>query len=134
MKWALIILIDLTKLIVSDKLFLDIQLIHSFMPNLLRKSWMVSNGYVFRLIYQSSQKGKFYLFLLFWTVPFEFDIKYLVSCVNIYCFAKFKLFNMLGFDSDIFTLQLWNRMHWTCSRFLSLALESLAGMPEGKTN
>jgi hypothetical protein len=31
-------LVDLTKLIVSDKLFLDIQLIHSFMPNLLRKS------------------------------------------------------------------------------------------------
>ena len=43
-KWnrSLIILVDLTKLIVSDKLFLDIQLIHSFMPNLLQKSWMVS--------------------------------------------------------------------------------------------
>ena len=38
-------MVDLTKLIVSDKLFLDIQLIHSFMPNLLRKSWMVSNNY-----------------------------------------------------------------------------------------
>ena len=29
-------------LIVYDKMFLDDQLIHSFMPNLLQKSWMVS--------------------------------------------------------------------------------------------
>ena len=35
-----------TKLIVSDKLFLDIQLIHSLMPNLLWKSWMVSIQHV----------------------------------------------------------------------------------------
>ena len=42
-KWnrSLIILVDLMNWIVSDKLFLDIQLIHSFMPNLHQKSWMV---------------------------------------------------------------------------------------------
>ena len=31
--------------IVSDKLFLDIQLIHSFMPNSPKKYWMVSNAH-----------------------------------------------------------------------------------------
>jgi hypothetical protein len=39
---SLIILVDLTILIVGDKLLLDIQLIHSFMPNLILKPWMVS--------------------------------------------------------------------------------------------
>ena len=40
-----------TKLIVSDKLFLDIQLIHSLMPNLLWKSWMVSIQHVYYELY-----------------------------------------------------------------------------------
>ena len=43
-KWnrSLIILVDLMNWIVSDKLFLDFQLIHSFMPNSHKNSWMVS--------------------------------------------------------------------------------------------
>ena len=32
-------------LILSDKLLLDIQLIHTFMPNTIHKPWMVSSGY-----------------------------------------------------------------------------------------
>jgi hypothetical protein len=54
-------MVDLTKLIVSDKLFLDIQLIHSFMPNLLRKSWMVSNAY------SLANEMSFESFSLFWS-------------------------------------------------------------------
>ena len=30
-------------LILSDKLLLDIQLMHTFMPNMIHKPWMVSN-------------------------------------------------------------------------------------------
>ena len=33
-------------LILSDKLLLDIQLIHTFMPNMIHKPWMVSSKYV----------------------------------------------------------------------------------------
>ena len=32
-------------LILSDKLLLDIQLMHTFMPNMIRKPWMVSSAY-----------------------------------------------------------------------------------------
>ena len=40
---SLIILVDLTVLILSDKLLLDIQLTHTFMPNMIHKPWMVPN-------------------------------------------------------------------------------------------
>ena len=40
---SLIILVDLTVLILSDKLLLNIQLTHTFMPNMIHKPWMVSN-------------------------------------------------------------------------------------------
>ena len=43
---SLIILVDLTMLILSDKLLLDIQLMHTFMPNMIHKPWMVSIKYV----------------------------------------------------------------------------------------
>ena len=39
---SLIILVDLTMLILSDKLLLDIQLNHTFMPKMIHKPWMVS--------------------------------------------------------------------------------------------
>ena len=32
-------------LILSDKLLLDIQLLHTFMPNMIHKPWMVSSDY-----------------------------------------------------------------------------------------
>ena len=45
-------------LILSDKLLLDIQLNHTFMPKMIHKPWMVSNSYVpvrcfqtFRILY-----------------------------------------------------------------------------------
>ena len=41
---SLIILVDLTMLILSDKLLLDIQLNHTFMPKMIHKPWMVYNG------------------------------------------------------------------------------------------
>jgi hypothetical protein len=37
-------------MILPDKLLLDIQLIHTFMPNMIHKPWMVSNGYQLGLI------------------------------------------------------------------------------------
>ena len=37
-------------MILPDKLLLDIQLIHAFMPNMIHKPWMVSNGYQLGLI------------------------------------------------------------------------------------
>ena len=43
---SLIILVDLTVLILSDKLILDIQLTHTFMPNMIHTPWMVSSTYV----------------------------------------------------------------------------------------
>ena len=33
-------------LILSDKLLLDIQLMHTFMPNMIHKPWMVSTNYI----------------------------------------------------------------------------------------
>ena len=41
---SLIILVDLTILILSDKLLLDIQLMHTFIPNMIHKPWMVSDN------------------------------------------------------------------------------------------
>ena len=42
-------MVDLTVLILSDKLFLDIKLTHTFMPNMIHKLWMVSNKQIFNL-------------------------------------------------------------------------------------
>ena len=46
-KWnsSLIISVDLSNLIISDKMFLDIQLIHTFMPDVINNPWMVSTIY-----------------------------------------------------------------------------------------
>ena len=33
-------------LILSDKLLIDIQLMHTFMPNMIHKPWMVSSTYI----------------------------------------------------------------------------------------
>jgi hypothetical protein len=43
---SLIILVDLTMLILSDKLLLDIQLNHTFMPKIVHKPWMVSSMHI----------------------------------------------------------------------------------------
>ena len=43
---SLIILVELTIIIICNKLLLDIQLYHSFMPDMFLWSWMVSERYV----------------------------------------------------------------------------------------
>ena len=72
---SLIILVDLTMLILSDKLLLDIQLMHTFMPNMIHKPWMVSTVHSWaqpnNKHIQHLKKNLLFCKVQFWWVKFD---------------------------------------------------------------